>query len=101
MTVIFFAVASAAALCSLFMLKGAYEVKQQSDYRFVLAEIYTSLSSIILRKAQAQANGESYGTLPSGEECDLLKERAMRSPKHAADVLAVLKEVLKENNIYC
>jgi hypothetical protein len=83
------------------MLKGAYEVKQQSDYRFVLAEVYTSLSSIILRKAQAQVNGESYGTLPTSEECDLLKKRAMISPKHAAEVLAVLKDVMKENKINC
>lgn len=101
MTVVFFAAASAAALCSLFLVKGAYEVKQQSDYRFVLAEIYTSLASIVLRKTEAQANGESYGTLPSGEECDLLKERAMKSPKHAAEVLAVLKDVMKENKINC
>lgn len=101
MAVVFLAATAATALCSLFMLKGAYEVKQQSDYRFVLAEVYTSLSSIILRKAQAQVNGESYGTLPSGEECDLLKERAMKSPKHAAEVLAVLKDVMKENKINC
>ena len=101
MAVVFLAATAATVLCSIFMLKGAYEVKQQSDYRFVLAEIYPSLSSIILRKAQAQANGESYGTLPSGEECDLLKERAMRSPKHAAEVLAVLKDVMKENKINC
>lgn len=101
MTVVFFAAAAATALCSLFMLKGAYEVKQQSDYRFVLAKIYTSLASIVLRKTEALANGESYDTLPSCEECDLLKERAMKSPKHAAEVLAVLKDVMKENKINC
>ena len=99
MTAIFFTLAAAILLCSLFVMKYAMDTKKAYIEKINYSSVLTRLAYVYLERAKRTEAGLSFGTLPSGEELTMLLELAKKQPMQRTFIADVLDDVLKENNV--
>lgn len=99
MTTVLFILASAAALASIFLLKRASERDALAEHNSLVCDVFLKISRIHLANAQALIRDKILTNIPSQEELDMLITRAEVSSAQARIVLAILDDIIKENNI--
>lgn len=99
MATIFFLLSSILLLISLFTLKASEHVKNEKEYNLLYSKVLVYLGRIHLFDVKTSLEGNPVDSLPSNEEMDLLLKRARQNSKQARIVLAVLEDIIKENNI--
>ncbi len=99
MTTVLYVVAVTAALVSFFLMKAAVEKRQEANYYLTRAQILNDLAAVHMGRARIVSQGGSLGTIPTKQECELLLERSKMSHAQAKTVLAVLEDIIKENNL--
>lgn len=99
MTTVLFILASAAALASIFLLKRASERDALAEHNNLVCEVFLKICRIHLANYRAVIKDKTLTNILPEEEQDMLITRAEVSSAQARIVLAILEDIIKENNL--